>query len=762
MEVLFVGRLEFRKGVDVLLEAIVRLVAEFPDAHFTLAGKDTVNTEIGESYHSAFNRRARDMPDLLRRVTFAGLVSEAELGQLYASADIFCAPSRYESFGLVLVEAMRYGIPVIGCRAGGMTEIVDSERTGLLAEPGDVNSLVECLRTLLSDRARRIALGAGARRRYEECFTLQHAVTNTVRAYTDIAKKHRERRKVDDAKDVIARRLSDVLCEPVGMSSVVAQIIANDLLGDDQADLDPLSKLDKAWELPTDEFIEAAYFGVLDRPPDAQGLPLARAALGNGLPRVMFVRGLARSDIARDLGIDTSWLPRLMRLAGDSYVERLAATWRLPDEEFVACAYEILLERRPDTYGLTTWLDHMRAGTSRVDLVRELVRSDEAQEHGVEGDWLEIFQAAAPRWEEQRRTPLPRRLRLRRAIGRSPILGPASRSLARSVRSARQFRDVPEIFTELSETIRRQDSALADLAGRLDEQAAIARARASADDARIDRVEGELMGLSAKISEAVTQSQEQLTIVHREAEVSREEIATERSVVNDGIQRLNDRIRRQGCLIEQVTERIDVLQSKSEALSLDLREQIVAPRVEGHVQPHVRDESNYRQILKAMNGEPKINVGSGEKPLTGYVNVDFRELPTVDVIADARGLPFEKETLTEIMSAHLVEHFRQHQLASVVLPHWRGLLKAGGHLRIVCPNWEAMLARVQSGEMNLKDFQTLTFGLQDYSGDDHFAMYTPGSLRELVEDAGFDEVEILVRERQNGLCPEMELLARRP
>lgn len=61
------------------------------------------------------------------------------------------APSRFESFGLVHLEAMMFGKPVVGCRIGGMKEVVQHDATGLLAEPGDADSLSNALRRLLED-----------------------------------------------------------------------------------------------------------------------------------------------------------------------------------------------------------------------------------------------------------------------------------------------------------------------------------------------------------------------------------------------------------------------------------------------------------------------------------------------------------------------------------------------------------------------------------------------------------------------------------
>jgi predicted SAM-dependent methyltransferase len=115
-----------------------------------------------------------------------------------------------------------------------------------------------------------------------------------------------------------------------------------------------------------------------------------------------------------------------------------------------------------------------------------------------------------------------------------------------------------------------------------------------------------------------------------------------------------------------------------------------------------------------------------------------------------------------VASWHLVEHFRAHHFARVILPYWASLLRPDGILRIVCPNGEELVKRAASGELSMAEFRTVMFGLQDYSGDDHLAMYTPELLTETLLAGGFRKVDVIVESRQNGLCPEMELVASNP
>jgi hypothetical protein len=162
------------------------------------------------------------------------------------------------------------------------------------------------------------------------------------------------------------------------------------------------------------------------------------------------------------------------------------------------------------------------------------------------------------------------------------------------------------------------------------------------------------------------------------------------------------------------------------------------------------------------SGALRLNIGCGHIPEAGYINVDMRELPNVDVLAEANALPFEPGSVDEIYSAHLVEHFPQQELQRRLLPHWRNLLKRGGCIRAITPDGEAMLAGVTQGSYSFEDFREVLFGGQDYEGDFHYNLFTPDSFRRTVEEAGFTDIEIPVRGRPNGQCFEFELTARLP
>jgi glycosyltransferase involved in cell wall biosynthesis/GT2 family glycosyltransferase len=170
VNVLFVGRLEARKGIDTLLEAATSLLTEMTDVVFTIVGDDSIPSGSGVTYRKEFEQ-ATDASLRDGRVFFHGVVSDEELDRYYAGCDIFVAPSRSESFGLILLEAMREGKPVVAGDAGGMREVIEREGNGVLVPPGDAKALAHTLRRLVESRSLRERFGRRSRELFEERFT---------------------------------------------------------------------------------------------------------------------------------------------------------------------------------------------------------------------------------------------------------------------------------------------------------------------------------------------------------------------------------------------------------------------------------------------------------------------------------------------------------------------------------------------------------------------------------------------------------------
>ncbi len=188
VEMLFVGRLERRKGIDLLLDAAATLLAAMPNLRFTIVGDDSLPGPSGRTYRREFEAKHAN---LVRSgaVRFTGSVSEAELDRAYAECDIFVAPSRYESFGLVLVEAMRHGKPAIACDIGGMREVVVPGETGLLVPLDDARALADAIRSLATDAGLRTRLGRRSLELYGETFTRAATARRAARFYRDALRR---------------------------------------------------------------------------------------------------------------------------------------------------------------------------------------------------------------------------------------------------------------------------------------------------------------------------------------------------------------------------------------------------------------------------------------------------------------------------------------------------------------------------------------------------------------------------------------------
>jgi predicted SAM-dependent methyltransferase len=166
--------------------------------------------------------------------------------------------------------------------------------------------------------------------------------------------------------------------------------------------------------------------------------------------------------------------------------------------------------------------------------------------------------------------------------------------------------------------------------------------------------------------------------------------------------------------------------------------------------------------LAVAGDNVRLNLGCGDIPLDEYINVDARELAGVDIVADVGSLPFQSNTVQEIASAHLLDHFPQEMLRRNLLPYWRSLLTSGGRFSAIVPDGQAMLAGTAASTYSFAEFREVLFGSQDYDGDFHYNIFTPESLTRLVQEAGFTDVEISVRGRPNGKCFEFQLVASRP
>jgi glycosyltransferase involved in cell wall biosynthesis len=192
--ILFVGRLEKRKGIQVLIKAIPLVLERLPDTTFTIIGRDTFVTPdfigfSGDNRYSFKNKLLGELPEKYRRsVNFLDYVNSDDLKKYYGSCNLFVGPSLYESFGLIYLEAMSFGKPVIGCGVGGVPEVVDDGYTGILVPPEDYEALAGAIVGLLSDNRKLSEMGINARALVENKFSREIMAKRTLDLYESVIK----------------------------------------------------------------------------------------------------------------------------------------------------------------------------------------------------------------------------------------------------------------------------------------------------------------------------------------------------------------------------------------------------------------------------------------------------------------------------------------------------------------------------------------------------------------------------------------------
>ena len=184
-ELLFVGRLVERKGVHVLLDALARL-SDRGDVLLHVVGDGPERGRL-EARATALG--------ISERVRFTGTVSEQQLVEHLTRCDALVLPAVVdakgdtEGLGVVLIEAMSYGKPVIGSAVGGIVDVVQHERNGLLVPSADAGALAEAISTLVDDPARAQVLGRRGREDVKLRFSWPAITDRLVTLYSDLADK---------------------------------------------------------------------------------------------------------------------------------------------------------------------------------------------------------------------------------------------------------------------------------------------------------------------------------------------------------------------------------------------------------------------------------------------------------------------------------------------------------------------------------------------------------------------------------------------
>jgi len=173
--ILFVGRLVEEKGVEVLIDAMPEVLATHPEAKLVVAGG-------GPREHLAARARERGVG---HRTAFPGFVSD-DLADLYAVADVAVFPSLYEPFGIVALEAMAAGVPVVTSDIGGLREVVRDGVTGLHTCANDAHSLASGIEEVLSNPGLATQLRRRARREVRDRFNWDGIAAQTISVYEEV------------------------------------------------------------------------------------------------------------------------------------------------------------------------------------------------------------------------------------------------------------------------------------------------------------------------------------------------------------------------------------------------------------------------------------------------------------------------------------------------------------------------------------------------------------------------------------------------
>jgi len=177
--VLSVGRLVPQKGIEYFIQAIPLIVGKHPDTKFIIVGDGWMRNHLEELSRSTGCRQ---------RIRFTGFIPDSELRELMMSSDVLVVPSVYEPFGIVALEGMAAGVPVVASQVGGLAEIIEHDRTGVFVYPRSPESIAWGVDYVLSNPDHSKWLARNAWENVRRVYSWEAAAKRTIKIYEEVVK----------------------------------------------------------------------------------------------------------------------------------------------------------------------------------------------------------------------------------------------------------------------------------------------------------------------------------------------------------------------------------------------------------------------------------------------------------------------------------------------------------------------------------------------------------------------------------------------
>jgi glycogen(starch) synthase len=175
--ILCVGRLVPQKGIEYFIRAIPSIAQRYPEAKFIIVGEGWSRDILEAEAHASGQNR---------KIQFTGFASDQEVINLMTSADVLVVPSIYEPFGIVALEGMATGVPVVASKVGGLAEVIEHDRTGLFVYPKNPESIAWGIDRVLSDPGHAKWLTENAKEKLHKAYSWEAVAMKTVDVYRKV------------------------------------------------------------------------------------------------------------------------------------------------------------------------------------------------------------------------------------------------------------------------------------------------------------------------------------------------------------------------------------------------------------------------------------------------------------------------------------------------------------------------------------------------------------------------------------------------